>query len=1788
MTDMRHQAPTAGSGPRASLDRVVDAAQRLSLKVRTLGQTQLKIQCPVHDDRTPSLSVKWESGGDKGGFVMLWCHGCNAPAKDLTAALGLVESDLWDEPLPPRPAAPLRPVSQRRAGQRRGKLGRLPKPIVVRHHDPEPEHEWIEVERYPYTDSAGLVVQEVVRQECRSCTPVHKTFRQLFVTRDGRRVSSTPEGFARVLYRLPQVQQAIAEGRLVWLVEGEKDVHAAEERGLVATTNTMGAGSFTAEHAEALAGASVAVVLDRDDPGWARGVHVHDLVTNAGGRVRLLLPATVESKSDLADHYAAGYTTEDLVEVSRGELATWSSLGETRKKAKLVRDALDEAEAHLDTLGGGSTNDAETHRRHAQRWTLESQIRFERVDDAANEVAAHAVEAGGDWVAQATEQLQRLLDELRTDLVRMHEQCDLPIPAVLRVPEPAGHLEPVSAEPGSPTDTAAVGDRLGGSTGNLTGSAVFRIVDNAIVQWQPARRSRDDADDEEEGSLKVVLGLAVRVIAREFLEVEHADDTADESELMGRATTLDSELLNPPAPRQLSGFVVAYIDPSSGEEVHSRISAEQWKDHSWLDSLPGPPDYDHRKSGLDTIQRAVLAVSPEVRDTVRYRSTGWRPDGDTHLYVHARGAITAQGHRSTPTLLSGPLARYNLPDPVDDANQLRRAFIDHSATLLDRLPARVGAPLLGQVFRSVLGPNPWVLTLVGPPGSYKTSVAAKAMHHLGERWDHTSPTSSMSGNGDTLNAMRLKLHNAKDALYWMDDFAPTKRWVDAQKLLEEMTRLIHNREERNRSSRDGLSMTEGTGPRASGLATSEVMPRPGSGAERMLVVPLARDDIDTALLFPLDEPSSRYARAVLMASFIRWLAGDLTALRADYLARAAVQAEHLAATGETVRQAAALANTWVGWVAITDFLVAAQAITADEQTLLVAQVEQALQATAKAATDPDLPTRTGARVQELLAYALYNGVAYVDDVRTGEAPPWPLARRLGWQRTITDIDNMGTPQRVRLDRVGERLGWVMHDPDDGSEPVLLCQPTALEPVLKAAAAKMADGMQIDRNTASRALHEEGILIPDLCEDGKTRYTKTRLIQSEHRKQRVTVLRLHALLGDDPDDNPQGLAGTDAGGGPPASDTAGPGTAAVGVHEDGRRTTPTVCQLVFYGAVPGPGPHAVDTASEPVLPSAAPPPGETSPMTHADEQPPAHQSYAYRDHDGFEGWSARAEVLGPCVVCGRASRLMIGGHRAHPVCWAGSTAAQRNAAGGAEPAAAPNPQPAPDPAPAAPQLKPATTTVPSPAAGPQASAPQATARTAARSFRAAAVVVDGDQVVFGDGTTAALPYPLEHLGDVARLAEDLGLGTQITKYRATGGQVWLTALTLERLGLDLSAALAADASEREPVMRDATRHQPAITAARAAGWSVSGDNESMGRWTWVWRDDSSAAALIVALPVLNPADLPLIADEPDPKTLARRLQLFADAVGHPFKMSSSITGLDYMKALRWKDRERFFTPYTAVPPAANANTELDPSWCRKPHETEARQRYVHAYDRSGSYLAGGSLEVGVGEAEHHPDGREFDAKLPGYWRIEIPPTNDWRMPHPLDPSGQWEGKVRWCTTPAVQFAAEQDYPIEVLEAYTWPEHARVMEPWYERMRDARTRLDVDDVDAQVARDQLKLVYAHTFGMMGSQQWMAGKPGYAPDRRHLVLGKARTNLLRRIARIGATTDRWPVAVVTDTIIYTSDEPDPVKAWPGDPDQLGNGLGQFKPEGTAPLSSQLQYLSGGLYKGRDALIGWRASDG
>jgi hypothetical protein len=130
---------------------------------------------------------------------------------------------------------------------------------------------------------------------------------------------------------------------------------------------------------------------------------------------------------------------------------------------------------------------------------------------------------------------------------------------------------------------------------------------------------------------------------------------------------------------------------------------------------------------------------------------------------------------------------------------------------------------------------------------------------------------------------------------------------------------------------------------------------------------------------------------------------------------------------------------------------------------------------------------------------------------------------------------------------------------------------------------------------------------------------------------------------------------------------------------------------------------------------------------------------------------------------------------------------------------------------------------------------------------------------------------------------------------------------------------------------------------------------------------------------------------------------------------------------------------------------------------------------------------------------------------------------------------------------------------------------------------------LAREQNKVIYTHTIGMLNSDMHLAGRPGYSPERHHHIVAKSRANIMYRIAKIGEDSGVWPVAVTKDTVLYVSDERDPQLAWPGDQKQFGRGFGNYKPEGSALLSDHLQYLDGKGYRGKSELIApneWAAS--
>lgn len=163
---------------------------------------------------------------------------------------------------------------------------------------------------YPYYDEDGQLLFEVLR------VPMpggKKSFRQRHPDASQRSgYTWNMEGVRRVLYRLPEVLEAKREGRIIYVVEGEKDAETIHFLNECGTTSPMGAGKWQPEYTEALAGAIVVIISDADKPGREHARFVRGELQAAGCSVTIKEPKV--GCKDVTDHVNAGGTLNDLLE----------------------------------------------------------------------------------------------------------------------------------------------------------------------------------------------------------------------------------------------------------------------------------------------------------------------------------------------------------------------------------------------------------------------------------------------------------------------------------------------------------------------------------------------------------------------------------------------------------------------------------------------------------------------------------------------------------------------------------------------------------------------------------------------------------------------------------------------------------------------------------------------------------------------------------------------------------------------------------------------------------------------------------------------------------------------------------------------------------------------------------------------------------------------------------------------------------------------------------------------------------------------------------------------------------------------------------------------------------------------------------------------------------------------------------------------------------------------------------------------------------------------------------
>lgn len=150
--------------------------------------------------------------------------------------------------------------------------------------------------------------------------------KQRFVNQDGKKTfrQRRPDGAGgytwslgdtpKVLYNLPAVAEAVANGETVYVVEGEKDADALISLGYCATTMPGGAGKWKALHTETLAGSKVEILADNDEVGVKHAWDVYDALIGAGGSVRVW---RMPKGKDVAEYLGMGGDLKLVVRLDR-------------------------------------------------------------------------------------------------------------------------------------------------------------------------------------------------------------------------------------------------------------------------------------------------------------------------------------------------------------------------------------------------------------------------------------------------------------------------------------------------------------------------------------------------------------------------------------------------------------------------------------------------------------------------------------------------------------------------------------------------------------------------------------------------------------------------------------------------------------------------------------------------------------------------------------------------------------------------------------------------------------------------------------------------------------------------------------------------------------------------------------------------------------------------------------------------------------------------------------------------------------------------------------------------------------------------------------------------------------------------------------------------------------------------------------------------------------------------------------------------------------------------------
>ncbi|CUW33354.1 telomere-associated protein Tap [Streptomyces reticuli] len=291
-------------------------------------------------------------------------------------------------------------------------------------------------------------------------------------------------------------------------------------------------------------------------------------------------------------------------------------------------------------------------------------------------------------------------------------------------------------------------------------------------------------------------------------------------------------------------------------------------------------------------------------------------------------------------------------------------------------------------------------------------------------------------------------------------------------------------------------------------------------------------------------------------------------------------------------------------------------------------------------------------------------------------------------------------------------------------------------------------------------------------------------------------------------------------------------------------------------------------------------------------------------------------------------------------------------------------------------------------------------------------------------------------------------------------------------------------------------------------------------------------------------------------------------------------------------------------------------------------YAVGLDLNTAFLAAAArLVVGLSAPDHFV-GPKFNPKIPGSWLVDLSHVElDPRLPSPFTPDGTRPTGPAWYQTHTVAYAQELGYDVHPIEAFLRRETGAYLDPWHDRLKNAYVDTlsdlgvtkDLSDAEFLAAMERhkqvdpalaavLAAIKATVKGGVGKlrerpqgksykagERWPAlERPTWRPDIRAAVISKARVNMHRKMLKMAEFTGLYPLAVLSDCVVYPAPSPSPLDFLPyaesGKPIpgafRLGPTPGLAKLEGVQEMLWAIDLMEKGLnparhIKGGDAVL-------